>query len=226
MRQGRMITLEAPDGAAIGCYSVTAQAPRRGGLVLVMEIFGVTDHIKELCDGYAAEGFDVLSPALYDRMERDFEAAYSPEDIARSMKLRDGLKMETAIGDVQMCIDALKRRGAAPVFATGYCYGGSVVWVAACRCDGLAAVSSYYGRFVVDHVGETPKCPVVLHFGRNDKSIPMEWVERIQAAHPDVPVYVYEARHGFNSDRRTDYDATCARLARERTLALFHDQHR
>ena len=220
---GETITLTSGhDGFGFGAYHAVPERKPRAGLVLVQEIFGVTDHIRELCDGYAADGFEVLAPSLYDRQARGFEADYSPDGIARAMKLRDGHGMTLSVGDVQTCIDWLAARGNASICITGYCYGGSVAWVAACRCAGLAAASGYYGRAIIDYVEEAPRCPTILHFGRNDKSIPMEWVDRIAAKHPGVPVHVYEAGHGFNSDRRADYDAVCARLARERTLALFN----
>jgi carboxymethylenebutenolidase len=209
------------DGYTFRAYHAAPEGKARAGLVLVQEIFGVTEHIRELCDGYAADGFDVIAPSLYDRQERGFEASYSPEDIQRAMKLRDGHDMAVSVGDVQTCIDWLAERGSTRICITGYCYGGSVSWVAACRCEGLSAASGYYGRAVIDHIEETPRCPTILHFGRNDKSIPMEWVEKIAHRHPDVPVYIYEAGHGFNSDRRTDYSPEDAKLARERTLELF-----
>jgi carboxymethylenebutenolidase len=221
MRQGKTIELKSKDGAAIDCYHVTPKGTRKGGLVLVMEIFGVTDHIREVCDSYAADGYEVISPSLYDRQQRHFEASYSPEDIQRSLKLRDAHPIEKSLDDTQMSIDFLKSQRATPVFITGYCYGGSICWLAACRCTGISAASGYYGRLVIDHVNEKPKCPTILHFGRKDQGIPMEWVEKIAAAHPEVPVHVYEAGHGFNSDRRADYHEPSAKLARERTLKLF-----
>lgn len=219
MTKGQAIALKAHDEAEIGAYHAKPAGARRGGLVLVQEIFGVTDHIRELADGYAADGYEVLAPSLYDRIARGFSASYSPDDIQKALAIRDKHPMEHSIADVQLCIDRLKKDG--PVFIVGYCYGGSVAWVAACRCTGLAAASGYYGRLVIDHVDETPNCPVILHFGRHDNGIPMEWVETIRARHPEVPVHVYDAGHGFNSDRRGDYHAESARLARERTLTLF-----
>jgi carboxymethylenebutenolidase len=221
MRQGKTIELKSKDGATIDCYHVTPKGTRKGGLVLMMEIFGVTDHIREVCDSYAAEGYEEISPSLYDRQQRNFEASYSPEDIQRSLKLRDAHPIEKSIDDTQMSIDFLKSQGATPVFITGYCFGGSITWLAASRCSGLAAASGYYGRLIIDHANEKPKCPTILHFGRNDHGIPMEGVEKVAAANPEVQVYVYEAGHGFNSDRRTDYHEPSARLARERTLKLF-----
>ncbi|NWH07766.1 MAG: dienelactone hydrolase family protein [Alphaproteobacteria bacterium] len=221
MPDGTMRDLITTDGATITAYHVEPLGQRKGGLVLVQEIFGVTDHIRELCDGFAREGYDVIAPSLYDRQHKGFEADYTQEGIAAALRLRDAHKMETSIADMQLCIDWLRAKGNEKVFMTGYCYGGSVTWVAACRCRGLTAAAGYYGRLIAEHVHEAPRCPIILHFGRTDHSIPMELVEAIKAARPHVPVHVYEAGHGFNSDRRTDYHEPSSRLARERTLALF-----
>ncbi len=211
------------EGFVFRAYHAWPDGKPKGGLVLVQEIFGVTDHIRELCDQYAADGYDVIAPSLYDRQERGFEAAYDQAGIAQAIKLRDGHDLRYSVGDVQACIDWLRdERHQTRVFITGYCYGGTVSWVAACRCTGLNAASGYYGRGIIDYIYEQPQVPIILHYGRTDASIPMDQVERVSAAHPDVPVYVYEAGHGFNSDRRADYNEDSARLARERTLALFH----
>jgi carboxymethylenebutenolidase len=211
------------EGFAFRAYHASPDGPSKGGLVLVQEIFGVTDHIRDLCDQYAADGYDVIAPSLYDRQERGFEAAYDQAGITQALKLRDGHEMKYSVGDVQACIDWLRdERGQQKVFITGYCYGGTVSWVAACRCKGLDAASGYYGRGIIDHIDEQPLIPIILHYGRTDASISMEQVEHIAALHPDVPIYVYEAGHGFNSDRRADYSEADAKLARERTLALFH----
>lgn len=218
-----MILLKSKgDGFAFRTYHAKPEGERKGGLILVQEIFGVTDHIRELCDQYAADGYEVLSPSLYDRQERGFEADYTPDGIAQAMKLRDGHDMADSIADVQSCVDWFRDKAEKePVYITGYCYGGTVAWVAACRVKYLAAASGYYGRGVIDYITDQPRCPTILHFGKTDSSIPLEWVDKIEAAHPNVLVFRYEAGHGFNSDRRTDYDLPSAALARERTLALF-----
>lgn len=220
MAHGKMITMKMKDGAEIGVYHVEPKGARRGGLVLIQEIFGVTEHIKEQCDLYAGHGYEVLGPALYDREAPGFEASYSAEDIQKAIKIaRADHPFELSVADTQVCIDKLKGKG--PVFITGYCYGGSVTWAAACRCDGLAAASGYYGGNIAQMVDLKPKCPTILHFGKHDHGIPMEAVHKIEKAHPEVKVYVYDAGHGFNSDRRADYNEECATLARRRTLELF-----
>ncbi len=139
------------EGFAFRAYHAWPDGPAKGGLVLVQEIFGVTDHIRELCDQYATDGYDVIAPSLYDRQERGVEAAYDQAGIAQALKLRDGHDMKYSVGDVQACIDWLRDElGREKVFITGYCYGGTVSWVAACRCKGLNAASGYYGRGIVD----------------------------------------------------------------------------
>lgn len=219
--QGTMMTLTSKDGAEIGYYHVKPAGARKGGLVCIMEIFGVTDHIKEVCDGWAAEGYEVVSPQLYDREEKNFQSAYSEEDIQQAMKLRDKVGYDHIADDVQAGIDFLKAQADGPVFVTGYCYGGSATWVAACRCDGLAAASCFYGRQIVDFADESPNCPTIMHFGEHDESIPMKFVNEIAKKHPELPIHVYDAGHGFCSDRPTHYNAEACKLARERSLKLF-----
>lgn len=219
---GEMIRMKMSDGAEIAVYHAEAEGERRGGLVLIQEIFGVTDHIRELCDEYAADGYEVLSPSLYDREHPGFEADYTGPDFDRAVELARKLHpFDVSLKDAQTCIDALKNKG--PVFMTGYCYGGSVTWAMAEQSDDLAAASSYYGSMVPTmFIDRAPKCATICHFGRYDNGIPMEGVEKlIEKAHPTAQIFVYEAGHGFNSDRRKDYHEPSADLARDRTLALF-----
>lgn len=209
------------DGATCAVYHVHPTGSRKGGLVLVQEIFGVTDHIRELCDEYAVDGYEVLSPSLYDREHPGFEADYTGPDYARAVQLaRELHPFDLSLSDVQTCIDALAPSG--PVFVVGYCYGGSLAWLSATRLTGVAAASAYYGSLIPGAVDEEPKVPVIAHFGRHDAGIPMEGVDTVIARNwPNATVYVYEAGHGFNSDRRKDYHEPSADLARERTLELF-----
>jgi len=220
---GEMIRMAMKDGTEIAVYHAPAQGARRGGLVLVQEIFGVTDHIRELCDEYAADGYEVLSPAIFDREHPGFECDYTGPDFARAVELARQLHpFDQSLDDAQVCIDRLAAQGG-PVFITGYCYGGSVAWAMAGRSDKLSASSSYYGSLVpTTFIDQPPLCPTICHFGRFDGGIPMEGVDALIAkAHPLAQIFVYEAGHGFNSDRRKDYHEPSADQARERTLALF-----
>lgn len=218
----QMIKMKMSDGAQIAVYHAPAQGERKGGLVLIQEIFGVTDHIRELCDEYASDGYEVLAPALFDREHPGFEAEYNGPDFDRAVELARKIhEFDQSLSDAQICIDALKSKG--PVFITGYCYGGSVAWRMAQLSDDLAGASAYYGGLIPTQFSdEAPKCATIAHFGRYDKGIPMEGVEAVIAKqHPTAQIFVYDANHGFNSDRRKDYHEPSAVLARERTLGLF-----
>jgi len=221
MAGGHWIMVEGADGFRFRAWREEAKGEIRGSLILIQEIFGVTPHIRELCAGFAAEGYVTVAPSLYDRIEPCFEAANDEAGITRALAIRDRHTMAQSMADVARVAEALRAEASRPLYVTGYCYGGAVAYVAAARIPGLAAAVGYYGRLIHEHRHETPLCPVMLHFGRTDASIPMTWVEAIAEAQPAAVVHVYDAGHGFNSDRRSDYHAPSARLARERTLAFF-----
>ena len=215
---GETVSLtSAADGFVFGAYRAPTLDARRGGLVLIHEIFGVTDHIRELADGFAEDGYETLAPSFYDRQQRDFTATYDAEDVARARDLSETSPWDEVASDLTAAIAALQP----PVFVVGYCWGGTAAWLAACRCDGVAAASAFYGRRIPELLNETPRCPIILHCGRRDTSIPPVVVESIAAAHPEIPIHLYEAGHGFVSDRRADYNADCAKLSRLRTLQVF-----
>jgi|SRR5665213_26784 len=211
------------DGFEFEAYHAKPTDARRGGLVLIQEIFGVTPGIRELADSFAEDGYEVLAPSMFDRAEPGFETERSPEGIAKGRDYVGKVGFDNAMGDVQACIDALKGPNSnGPAFITGFCYGGSISWLAAARCTGLTASSCFYGGLIANFVDEQPKVPVILHFGKKDTHITSEAWDKIGAAHPDVPLYLYDADHGFFSTDRPDYDPEPARLARLRTLQFFH----
>jgi carboxymethylenebutenolidase len=213
------IKLQADDGHEFDAYHVEAEGQRKGGLVLVMEIFGVNAHIRELAHDFARHGYEVLAPAMYDRAERGVDLGYTPETITQGRALRDRIGWDVPMKDVAAAAAWLGSRG--KVGVVGYCFGGSIAWLSACRVPGLAAAVGYYGTAVIQFMGETPRCPTMLHFGDKDASIPVVEVEKLKAIHPEVEVHRYDADHGFRSDRRVNYDETASRLADGRTLAFF-----
>jgi carboxymethylenebutenolidase len=216
--RGQTIRLTSPaDGFSFEAYHVGPRDARHGGLVLIQEVFGVTDHIRELADSYAEAGYEVIAPSLYDRLEPGFAAGYGAEDVGKAVRYSQETPWDQVEGDLRAVVAALKP----PVFVTGFCWGGTATWLAACRCEGVAAASSFYGRRIPELIAETPRCPIILHFGKTDASIPPATIEQIAAAHPGIPIHLYDAGHGFVSDRRADYDADSAQLARLRTLQLF-----
>lgn len=218
---GKMIDIETTDGHKLTGYLAEPDATPKGALVVIQEIFGVNSHIRSVCDGFAADGYIVLAPELFNRVGPSIELGYTPDDVQKGRDIRAQINHDDAVRDMQAAVNALAGN---PVGVVGYCWGGSLAWNAATRLEGVSAAVGYYGGMVPDMADEQPKHPVMLHFGETDQSIPMEGVQKVTAAHPDVPVHIYPAGHGFNCDQRGSYDAESAKLARERTLA-FLNQH-
>jgi len=216
---GRNITLTAADGHQLGAWRADPDGKARGGIVVIQEIFGVNGHIRDVCDRIAAAGYAAIAPAIFDRAEPGVELGYDDDGITRGRDLRTQVGWDGPVADMTAAAEALKPAG--KVGVVGFCWGGSLAWLAACRLAVDAAVG-YYGGQIVQYVDETPACPILLHFGDQDASIPIADVDAIRAAHPDVPVHVYAgAGHGFNCDRRGSYHAEHAAVAWERTLKFF-----
>ena len=211
------LRLTASDGHELDGWLATPQGTPRGGIVVVQEIFGVNSHIRSICDRLASEGYLALAPAIFDRIERDFECGYSPEEIAVARGFIPRFDMEGCLRDV----DAARARvsEAGKVGIVGFCLGGSVAYGAAARLDGFSGASSFYGGMVNKLVSQPATCPMQFHYGADDTGIPPENYEAVRAACPEAEFYVYEnAGHGFNCDQRASYAPEAAALAWSRTL--------
>ena len=216
---GTAIERTSPDGFRLSAYRAEPAGTPRGGLVVVQEIFGVNAHIRSVCDGYAADGYLAVAPALFDRYQRGVDWGYSPEDIARGREVRAQADAAAALMDIVAARDAAAKAG--PVGIVGYCWGGFIAWLAAARVDGFAGAIAYYGGGMPDAAGEQPRCPVLAHFGEQDAMIPVAGVRALAAAHPAMEVHLYAAGHGFNCDQRASFDPAAAAVARERSLAFL-----
>ncbi|HTV04748.1 MAG TPA: dienelactone hydrolase family protein [Acidobacteriaceae bacterium] len=213
-------TLRTEDGHELNAYVAQPAGEPFAGLVMIQEIFGVNAHIRSVADSYASDGFFVVAPAIFDRIERGVELSYEGEDMQKARGLAMKLNVENIIKDIQAAIEYARSVTGKKTGVIGYCLGGSIAWLAACRLNIDAAVG-YYGGFIAQHLSENPTCQVMLHFGNKDDHIPPEVVGKIAAAHPDIPIYQYDAGHGFNCDVRSAYDAASAKLARERSLEFL-----
>lgn len=213
------ITLQAADGHRFAAWVAAPAGAPRGGLVVVQEIFGLNGHIRRVAEGYAADGYLVVAPALFDRVERGVELGYDDAGIQRGRVLKEACGNERPLLDLAAAVAHAARAGR--VGMVGYCWGGLLTWLAAARLDGLAAAIPYYGGGIPEHAALAPRCPVLAHFGSRDTHIPLAGVEALRQARPEVELHVYDAGHGFNCDERASFDAEAARLARERTLAFL-----
>jgi carboxymethylenebutenolidase len=215
---GTTIDLKAADGHTFSAYTAgSADAP--AGIVVIQEIFGVNHHIREMADRYAAAGYAVIAPALFDRAERGVELGYTQDDIGKGREYRMKLDDKGVMADVEA---AAKHLGARKLGIVGYCFGGTVAFWGATRTHSFAAASGWYGGGVAGTRDEKANCPLQLHFGEKDASIPMSDVDAIRGAQPNAEIFVYMgAQHGFGCDERASFSKPDYDLAQERTLAFF-----
>jgi carboxymethylenebutenolidase len=211
--------LRAADGHEFDAYVAEPAGAVRGGVVVVQEIFGVTQHIQRVTDRFAAHGYRALAPAMFDRVEHGITLDYG--EIERGRGYMQRLAWPNTLADVAAAVEAL--RSAGKVAVVGFCWGGTVAHAAAAALAIDAAVS-YYGGAVAKMLDKVPRCPIVYHFGDRDHAIPPSDVEQIRAAYPQSVVHVYAgAGHGFNCEERASYSASDAQLAFERSLAFLRE---
>jgi carboxymethylenebutenolidase len=216
------IKVAGADGFEFSAYHEPSFTPRKGGVIVIQEIFGIDQYVRADVERWAKMGYEAIAPALFDRRQPDFHAHHDDAGIKEGIAHAMATPREQALSDIAACRDFLKSRGE-KVCVVGYCYGGSLAWLAATQLDGIAASSSYYGSMVKQFAAEPLKCPVIVHLGRTDHGIPADEVAaEVGKHHPDTPVYIYEgAGHGFNNQSPERYNAEAADLARHRTLELF-----
>ena len=213
---GQRIELETPHGN-IGGWRADPDGRPRGGIVVIQEIFGVNAHIRSVVERFASYGYATIAPALFDLAERDVELGYDEVGIARGRELVGKISFELALECVHAAAKSL--HGIGKIGTVGYCWGGSVAFLANTRLA-LPAVS-YYGARTVQFLGEESKAPMLFHFGAKDASTPPDDIEKHRLAQPQAEFHVWPAGHGFNCDQRKDYDADSATNALAVTLGFF-----
>jgi carboxymethylenebutenolidase len=217
---GKMIRLRAEDGHELDAYVAEPEGAVKGGIVVVQEIFGVTNHIKRIADQYAAQGYKAVAPAMFDRIQRSLTLEYS--EVQKGIEYMQQQKWPNTLADLEAAANEARAAGSASV--VGYCWGGTVAHVAASELD-LDAAVSYYGGGVAKMLDKKPRCPILYHFGDQDASIPLPDVEKIKKANPTSPLFVYAgAGHGFNCDERGSYSPKDAKIAFERSIDFLNEQ--
>ena len=219
---GSNITLTSSDGFVLDAYEARPTGQTKGGVVVIQEIFGVNSHIRSVVDGYAADGYYAVAPALFDRVEKDVELGYTQADIEAGIGIARGkVDLQKALLDLTAAANRAAQAG--KVGVVGYCWGGMLTAQCAVNLGGVvSACSSYYGGGIGAVVAQSPKVPIILHFGERDHAIALTEVDSVKAAWPNAIVHVYQgAEHGFNCDQRASYNAASAALAKQRTLEFF-----
>jgi carboxymethylenebutenolidase len=215
--------------AELPCYEVFPPHPASeqpiGRIVLLQEIFGTNQHIRELADQWADEGFHVIVPDLFWRIEPGVQLGYDGEDLERARAIYAKLDWNLAADDVMTCADHVRAAGGAPVFLLGFCFGGKLATICATRA-GLDAAVGYYGVGIEKlSIAGDVACPIMLHFGADDKGTPPEAIAELRRQLPEgAKVFSYEgAGHGFNNWRKSAYDAPSAQRAFARSLTFLRN---
>ncbi|GLS21181.1 carboxymethylenebutenolidase [Labrys miyagiensis] len=220
MTKSQWITLKAADGVEISAYEVWPDDPARGGLVVIQEIFGVNGHIRRVADSYAADGYHVIAPAIFDRAEPGFEVGYDDEGRTRGIALMQKVSGTDSMLDIAAAVELLKKEGKVGII--GYCLGGTYAWLAASQLPVDAAVV-YYGGGIGRYSDRKPGVPVQGHFGLLDRHIPQSDLDKVRV-YPNAELFTYQADHGFNCDERSSYEPASAAQARERALGFLRAQ--
>lgn len=206
------------DGFSFSAHHAAAQGKRRGGVVVIQDIFGVTNHIREICDRFAREGYETIAPSLFDRLEVGLEEnIVTPEVVQKGFAAAARTSIDQFGADLQATIDKLS----SPGLVVGFGWGGVVAWIATARCKNLAGASCFYGGSINQHLADAPKRPVILHYGKKDALIPPENIAQVHAAYPNIPIHMYDAGHGFCMESGVFFDAASRDLGMKRTLEFF-----
>lgn len=216
------IELAAADGHKLDCWFAEAQGERKGGIVILQEIFGVTDQLKSVAARYAALGYEVAIPALFDRFEKGAVIPFTEGPRGRDMMLASDL--ETTMLDVDAAVQALKAKGG-KVGVIGFCWGGGLAIRAAQILD-IAAAVAFYGTRLPQYQIAPLVAPVQGHYGREDSHVPAEMLDAARAYFPSMEVFTYEgAGHAFANDARpADYVKEAAETAHERAAAFLNSR--
>jgi len=223
---GKWIDIPAADGGKFRGYLTLPASGKGPGIVLCQEIFGINAYVREVADYYAEEGYVVLAPDLFWRMELGVDLGYTDADMQKAFGFFQKFDVDKGMQDITAAVKALRARPelAGKVGALGFCLGGKLAYLAAAR-SGVDVAVGYYGVGIEGSLNEPPKCPTVLHFAEKDKYVPPESVEKIKAAFKDrhdVEIYVYPGQeHAFARTAGDHYDRPSALMAHSRSIAMF-----
>jgi len=213
-------SLTAADGFKLEAFRAKPQRESLGGLVVLQEIFGITDQLKTVVRSYARDGYDTIIPALYDRVAPRTVVPFSDPNKGRDMAY--GMPIEKVILDVAAAVERVS--GTHGVSVLGFCWGGGVIIPAAAEID-LRGAIAFYGTRLPSYLDRKPKCPLLFHFGRTDPNSPPETIEAVRKTFPSAEINIYEAGHAFANDVRPTYAPDAAATARDRTLVFLRKHH-
>ena len=208
----------AKDGHIVDLYVAKPKSQAVATVIVLQEIFGITDHIQAICQQYATHGYLAVAPALFDRIQKNIVLDYS--------SIKEGRDYKMQLQDEQVLLDIAAAAATAEndlkVAVIGFCFGGALSYLASTRLNLNCAISYYGGGIAEKYINQKPLCPIMYHFGALDPIIPSTDVAAIQSNHPGGVFHIYEdAGHGFNCSDRRDYHSESAELAFARSLEFL-----
>ena len=216
------ITLNAEDGHALSAWRADPGSAPKGGIVVLHAVYGLTDHMADVCDAFADHGYAAIAPALYDRNGPGRVHPYTRDGVKAGQQSYAAIGRDAILADVEACAAALRPAG--PVAISGFCTGGTWAWEAAAALAFDASVN-FYGSHVAQRLDVHPRCPTIMHYGDSDIIVPLRDVERIRDANPDVTIYVYPGgQHAFFNPAQANHNANSASLALERSIAFLDER--
>lgn len=227
----QIIQIMARDNHIFRIYFNKAQGRVKGAIILLHEIFGITDFIKLLSLEWANKGYHVFVPALYDRLGREAVCSYDSKGyeqaLANKQQLLSQVNKEGLTGyDISLCdieatMDYLRIHELKWIGMIGLSFGGTLAWLSACRLNDLKSVCAYYGTHIYQFIQEIPKCPMLMHCGDADELLTITQVKEIHDKHPEVVINMYNAAHGFRCNDSQDYNQFAADSSDQKTFAFF-----
>ncbi|HEX4879725.1 MAG TPA: dienelactone hydrolase family protein [Limnobacter sp.] len=227
--QSRQISIAAQGGGQFDAYVSLPPIGKGPGLLLIQEIFGVNQHIRDVADQYAMDGFVVLAPDVFWRQEPNVDLGYDEAGFKKGFGLLQG--MDFAVAEQDLCAAAAALRSLPEsngrLASLGFCMGGFLSYLVASNAGAVDAAVCYYGGGIqnaLDRVSRI-KTPVLMHFAEQDAYIPMQAVEQIRQAfvdRPEVAIHTHaNVDHGFNCWGRPMYNQRTAALARGISLQFL-----
>ena len=212
---GEKITLTASDGHELDAYISVPSRPSRAAIIVIQEIFGVNDHMKEVTDEFAAHGYAAICPSFFDRIESNAVLSYT--DFGRGRDIVGQITDDMVVADINAAADHVRNKGKVGII--GYCWGGAMAFLGACKANVDCGISYYGTRTIQYSPNMKPKIPFQHHYGGEDKSFPMDAVKKVMAEQPEAEHFIYPgADHGFSCSERPQYNAQATSVALDRTL--------
>ena len=215
-----MTTLTAADGFSLDAFHAYPKQGAKGGLVILQEIFGLTDQLKSVVRAWAADGYDTILPCLFDRVAPNTVVPFN--ELNRGRDMAYGLALDKVMLDVAAAVQRVRNDQGVSVL--GFCWGGGVIVRAAAELD-LRGAIAFYGTRLPTYLDQVPKCALQFHFGATDPNSPPETIEAVRRAFPSAETYVYDAGHAFANDVRPAYVPSAAKTARVRALEFLKRHH-